>query len=168
MLRANFATDGVKVSRAVAYDLAEILGRADVARLQPWAGVAEQLGDLREAGYRLAAVSNTTTRSVLLHAFFESHGLASCVDAWVFSVDLGVRKPHPAIYRQALDAVGAAGEEALFVGDRVREDVVGPRAAGIAHAVLTHEHRQEDPGGSNPCAIIGRLEDLREVLPRLQ
>ncbi|HEX6032094.1 MAG TPA: HAD family hydrolase [Tepidiformaceae bacterium] len=168
MLAAHFAADGVDVPPAVAEDLATVLGRADVTRLQPWPGVIEHLHALRDDGYRLAAVSNTTTRSALLHAFFEEHGLSPCFDRWVFSIDRGVRKPHPAIYQCALEGIGVAGHEAVFVGDRVREDVLGPRRAGIAHAVLTHEHRQEDPGDSNPCAVIGRLEELQAILPRLR
>jgi putative hydrolase of the HAD superfamily len=168
MLAAQFAADGVEVPRAVAEDLAAVLGRADVARLQPWPGVIEHLQALREDGYRLAAVSNTTTQSALLDAFFEENGLTPCFESRVFSIDLGVRKPHPAIYQCALEAIGVEGYEAVFVGDRVREDVVGPRRAGIAHSVLTHEHRQEDPGESAPCAVIRRLEDLHGVLPRLR
>jgi HAD superfamily hydrolase (TIGR01509 family) len=152
----------------VAAQLADILGGADIARLQPLPGVAEQLHALRQDGYRLAAVSNTTTRSQLLHAFFEEHGLTPCFDVWVFSSDLGVRKPHPGIYQHALDALGATGPETLFVGDRVREDIIGPRAAGIAHAILTHEYREEDPGASAPCAVITALSELRGILQALR
>ncbi len=167
MLTGSLAADGVRVPGTVADDLAEILGRADIARLQPWPGVPDQLASLRRDGYRLAAVSNTTTRSGLLWSFFEIHGLDRGFGAAVFSIDLGLRKPHPRIYTHALDALGVSGDEAVFVGDRVREDIVGPRKAGVAHSILTHEHRQEDPGDSNPCAIITRLEDLQEILPRL-
>ncbi len=168
MARSLLASAGIEVPASVADDLAGVLHEADIARIEPWPGAVEQLLALREQGYRLAAVSNTTTRSQLLQAFFERLNLAPCFDAWVFSIDLGVRKPHPRIYQHALDAIRASGDEALFVGDRVREDVIGPRSAGIAHAVLTHEHRQEDPGDSTPCAVITRLADLGQVISSLR
>lgn len=168
MARSLLSSAGVEIPAAVADDLAGVLHEADIARIEPWPGVVEQLLALRDEGYRLAAVSNTTTRSQLLRDFFEQHNLVPCFDAWVFSIDLGVRKPHPRIYQHALDAIGAGGDEALFVGDRVREDILGPRAVGIAHAILTHEHRQEDPRDSAPCAIIVRLEELRTIIPALR
>ncbi len=167
MLAAGLEAGGVTVASGVAADLADVLSRADIARIQPWPGVREELERFRADGYRLAAVSNTTSRSRLLQDFFDARGLTPCFDAWVFSVDLGVRKPHPAIYEHALATLDIPANEALFVGDRVREDIVGPRSAGIAHAILTHEHRQEDPGGSNPCAVITRFEDLHAILPTL-
>jgi FMN phosphatase YigB (HAD superfamily) len=47
----------------------------------------------------------------------------------------------------------------LFVGDRVREDVLGPQLAGM-RAALTHEHRQEAPGEVRPDAVLKVLGDV--------
>ncbi|MEO9255312.1 MAG: HAD hydrolase-like protein, partial [Tepidiformaceae bacterium] len=55
--------------------------------------------------------------------------------------------------------------EAVFVGDRVREDVLGPQAVGIT-AVLTHEFRQEDPSAATPLGVIQSLSDLESLLPK--
>lgn len=167
MLLAHLRAEGIDLPDSASEELGDVFGRADVARLEPREGVVEALREFQAAGYRLAAVSNTTTRPALLTALFEEHGLFPCLEHWVFSVALGVRKPHPLLYEEALRALNVRGEEAVFVGDRVREDVLGPRRAGIAHAVLTHEYRQEDPGEANPCAVITRLEELHDVLPRL-
>jgi putative hydrolase of the HAD superfamily len=161
------AAEGLPVSAQHAQALGDIDGRADIGRLESRTGVADTLRELAESGYRLAAVSNTGSRAALLDSFFEECGLARCFEEWVYSSSLGVRKPHPRIYQHALDALGISGSEAVFVGDRVREDILGPRSAGIAHAILTHEHRQEDPGDSDPCAVIARLEELPAVLPGL-
>jgi FMN phosphatase YigB (HAD superfamily) len=51
------------------------------------------------------------------------------------------------------------------VGDRVREDVLGPMSVGVS-AVLTHEYRQEDPGEAQPLAIINTLSELASVVQR--
>jgi HAD superfamily hydrolase (TIGR01509 family) len=162
------AAEGLPVSPAQAQALGDVFGRADIGRLEPRDGVVETLRELTASGHRLAAVSNTTTRPALLNALFEEQGLATCFESWTYSAALGVRKPHPRLYTSALGALGVSGAESVFVGDRVREDILGPRRAGIAHAVLTHEYRQEDPGDSDPCAVITRLEDLREVLTGLR
>ncbi len=48
---------------------------------------------------------------------------------------VGYTKPHPQIFRIALDELGVAADRALYVGDSVPHDVQGAAAAGV-HAVL--------------------------------
>ena len=114
-------------------------------------------------GYRLGVVSNTSTAPALLDAYLRGLGLLPLFDVVLYSVSKGIRKPHPELYRMALTELGSTPQETTFVGDRVREDVLGPRAAGM-RAILTHEFRKEDPAGSAPLAIISRLEELEDVL----
>ena len=49
-------------------------------------------------------------------------GLLGLLDAVVLSYEVGAVKPRPAIFRAALDAVGAAPGEALMVGDHAEAD----------------------------------------------
>lgn len=44
---------------------------------------------------------------------------------------VGIRKPDPAIFAPALEAVGVAPERAVYVGDTVKNDVAGALAAGL-------------------------------------
>ena len=60
-------------------------------------------------------------------------GLDGLFDTQVFSYEVGHLKPHPAMYRAALEATGVAADEALFVDD-VEANVQGARAVGL-HAV---------------------------------
>ncbi|HMO53962.1 MAG TPA: hypothetical protein PJ994_05615 [Tepidiformaceae bacterium] len=53
--------------------------------------------------------------------------------------------------------------DALFVGDRVREDVLGPQALGIG-GVLTHEFRQEEVGEATPFGVIRSIPELWDLL----
>ena len=156
----------VPLSPLAAEALAEVFWRADVARFEAAADCASRVAAFRDAGYRLAVVSNTSTRAAVLDAYLESVGLRSLFGAVVYSSDFGLRKPHAGIYREALRRLEALPEHALFVGDRVREDVIGPQAAGI-RAVLTHEFRQEDPALSRPVGVLKRLDDLHAVLDAL-
>jgi len=92
-------------------------------------------------------------------------GLADFFDAVSFSSEVGVRKPHPAIYADALRKLGADPSRTLFVGDRVREDVQGPQAQGM-RAVLTREWRQEDDPGVADF-VIQRLGELPAIVERM-
>jgi putative hydrolase of the HAD superfamily len=105
---------------------------------------------------------------------FERLGFATYMDAIVTSSEFGLRKPHRGIFERLLGQLGVAPEEALFVGDKVREDILGPKELGM-RAVLTHQFRQEDVDGAvaQPDHVIGSLSELvpyvegllREELP---
>ncbi len=125
------------------------------------------LETLRARGLRLGLVSNAYTPGPLMRRTLGALGLAGHLDAVVFSSEIGVRKPHPRIYETVLAALGARPDEAVFVGDRLREDVEGPRALGM-RAVLTHQYRQEPPGAVAPDAVITALADLPALIDRLQ
>ncbi|HUZ84937.1 MAG TPA: HAD family hydrolase, partial [Gaiellales bacterium] len=95
----------------------EVLGSAEVRFPHPQA--AGVLRELRRMGLRLAIVSNTPDPPPLVLELIEGDGLGELVDAILLSSALGLRKPAPAVYAAALEAVGAEPGETLFVGDRV-------------------------------------------------
>jgi putative hydrolase of the HAD superfamily len=127
--------------------------------------VVATLEELRNQGLRLGIVSNAAYRPHLMKQQLAALGLADFFDAVTFSSEVGVRKPHPAIYADALRKLGADPSRTLFVGDRVREDVQGPQAQGM-RAVLTREWRQEDDPGVADF-VIQRLGELPPIVNRL-
>ena len=111
------------------------------------------LRDLRASGLRLGIVSNVTLRPDLMRQDLDRLGIGPLVDASVFSSEVGVRKPDPRIFREALGRVQADPGEAVFVGDRLLDDVSGARGVGM-RTVLTHQFRQEiDPAVSADARI---------------
>jgi putative hydrolase of the HAD superfamily len=154
---------GLDVPRELVQQIHELEYRAIVSvRTVPPENL-ETLAALRDRGLKLGLVSNAHFLPSLMLEDFERLGLTQYMDAIVTSSQLGVRKPHPAIFERLLDELGVSAEEALFVGDKVREDVEGPKALGM-RAVLTHQFRQEAVDGSQtaPDHVIG---SLRELLP---
>ena len=86
---------------------------------------------LRDRGLKLGLVSNAIDPPDLLHRDLERFGVAERLDVAVFSSEVGRRKPDPAIFRRALDALGVAPENALMVGDKVAIDIAGAKALGM-------------------------------------
>ena len=160
---------GLEVPRELAQQIHELEYRAVVSeRTVPPENLAA-LDQLRERGLKLGLVSNAHFLPTLMLEDFERLGLAERMDAIVTSSQLGMRKPHPAIFERMLAALDVAPEEAMFVGDKLREDVVGPKELGM-RAVLTHQFRQEDPAHSavQPDQVIGSLAELVPYVDRLQ
>ncbi len=122
-----------------------------------WSGVADRsaaaLGRLRSAGLRLGVVSNSDGR---VEEALEAAGLRQYFDVVVDSALVGVEKPDPRIFHAALAALGVAPEEALYVGDLYKVDVVGARAAGM-EAILLGTLPAD---GELPCRTTSSLEEL--------
>lgn len=97
------------------------------------ARTAVALERLRERGVVLGVVSNSDGRvKDALHAA----GLAEYFDVVVDSSIAGVEKPDPRIFLGALEHLGVAAGDALYVGDVYEVDVVGAESAGLAAALV--------------------------------
>ena len=105
------------------------------------------LDDLRAHGVKLGLVSNGIRD---LHAFVAHHALD--VDAIVDSRTHGYVKPHPTIFRAALERLEVDAGAAAMVGDSLEEDVEGARALGMRAILVDRENRYPD--------IAERLTDL--------
>lgn len=97
-------------------------------RVLTWAG------DLRRAGLRTGILSNLP--APLGDALRAAPGFLDHFDHITFSYELGVIKPEPEIYHHALEGLGVAPTEALFLDDRP-ENVAGARAVDLHAEVFT-------------------------------
>ena len=90
---------------------------------------------LRASGKKLGIVSNAdgTVEARLRAAGIcqVGPGAGVAMDVIIDSGVVGVRKPEPAIFGLALEALGITADEAIHVGDSLITDVGGARAAGI-------------------------------------
>ena len=118
---------------------------------------AESLARLRQAGLKLGVVSNSDGR---VDQALAAAGVRHYFDVVVDSTLLGVEKPDPRIFHAALEALGVAPEEALYVGDLYEIDVVGARAAGL-DAVLLASH---EPVTELDCRVTSSIPDLVDDL----
>ena len=122
-------------------------------RFRAYPEVPAVLARLRAGGARLAVVSNW---DVSLHDVLERTHLRALVDAVVISAELGAAKPDPAIFRAALERLGAAAGDAIHVGDSVEHDVAGARAAGL-EAILVVRNGAAAPDGVRVVASLDGL-----------
>ena len=125
------------------------------------------LDSLRERGLRTALVSNTALPLSLLAPVFERQGLTERLDAIVLSSEVGKRKPHPLIFEHALEELGVAPDRALFVGDRLLQDVRGAAEAGMATVQALWSRADDHPDGREPDYRAFTQMDVLNVVRRL-
>lgn len=138
---------------------AELFAR--FARAEAWEvypEVPEVLAELHGRGFRLGVVANWDRR---LPGLLAQLGLARHLDAVVYSAAAGVEKPHPRIFRAACRELEVDPQEALHVGDRVREDVEGALAVGMEALLLV---RRRPGGGGPPAGDLSDLTPLPEIV----
>jgi HAD superfamily hydrolase (TIGR01509 family) len=130
----------------------------------PEPGMPEALAGLRALGLRLGCVSNAFMGAATLHRIMVERRLGEHLEMTISSCEFGYRKPHPSIYEAAVERMGVAAGEVIFVGDRVEQDVVGPAKLGM-RTVLSLQYREEDPslGAIPPDAVIRHLGELPDV-----
>src|SRR5215207_3600272 len=122
---------------------------------------------LRSRGLKLGLVSNAFDPGWLLHRDLERMGIAERIDVAVFSSEVGKRKPHPAIFVAALDALGVEPERALFVGDRRFEDIRGAKEVGMTTLLAYWFRADEDDRGLEPDHESFTQMDVLNVVRRL-
>jgi putative hydrolase of the HAD superfamily len=105
---------------------------------------------LRDRDLRVGLVSNALDPPALLHRDLEQMGVANRLDVAVFSSEVGFRKPHPAIFERALEAIGIPAEATLFVGDTLAADIAGAAALGMHTCQALWFRADEDDDAPEP------------------
>ncbi len=132
------------------------------------AGAREVLARLRDVGLRLAVVCNTgRTPGRMLRLVLDRLGLARFLSVLTFSDEVGLRKPHPEIFRRTLSALEVVPGEAVHVGDDARTDVAGARGIGMRAIHLRHAgSASQDSDGAESISFLQELPERLVLAPR--
>jgi len=112
--------------------------------------------------YKLGLVSNFAIPECGWK-LLEKFGLKMLFDAVVISGEVNRRKPSAEIYERALKALGVEASRAVFVGDMLDLDVMGPKSVGMKTVLIKRRNVEED-GDVKPDRVITRLSELLPVL----
>jgi len=151
----------VHVPDAAVSEVIDTLMASVRADARPRPGIFEAVQGLADADIRLAVVSNA-----VYHPFLEwcltDWGLDSAFVAIVSSARCGYYKSHQGIYRCALDAVNAAPEQTVHIGDSYRFDIEAPHRLGMKTVWLNLK-------GESPAECVADLvvTDLDGLAPRV-
>ncbi|MCJ7543459.1 MAG: HAD family hydrolase [Phycisphaerae bacterium] len=118
-------------------------------------GTLEQLS----RGRTLGLISNTFIPASALDRHLRQANLLDLLPIRVYSCDVHYRKPHPAIFRIALERAHLPAEEAMFVGDSPVADVAGASRVGMV-SVLKNPAGRYANGRIRADHTISRLSEL--------
>ncbi|NDJ79276.1 MAG: HAD family hydrolase [Chloroflexi bacterium] len=145
----------------------------DIYDWQPPAGecaypdVVEVLPQLRAHGIELGIITNASHpmawRDRELEAFELLHLFSHCR---VSAADVGVIKPHAAIFEHALALMNIRPEEAVFVGDNLDADVRGAQGVGMFAVWRNNPSTAYPDDGVTPDGTIKTLHDLLPLLDK--
>ena len=127
--------------------------------LSPRPGTVETLSTLRNLHYRVGLISNCSEE---VSAMWDSTPFAPLVDTAVLSYEVRLAKPDPRIYEMAVEGLGVAAEECLYVGDGTSNELSGASNAGMTAVLMRAPYDQVD--GARESWEGKRISDIREVL----
>lgn len=99
--------------------------------LEPEPGLESFLSLCRDRGVRMAVISNTSFRGVMLDRELRQQGLDHFFEFVMASADYGIRKPDPLLYEVALKRMGLDPERAAYAGNLTTVDCAGASAAAM-------------------------------------
>jgi putative hydrolase of the HAD superfamily len=119
------------------------------------------LTQLRAQGVELGIISNFDSR---LFPVMRGLGIEPLFDTVTISSMAQAAKPAPKIFQLALDKHAVDPQEAIHVGDSLRDDVEGAEKAGLHAVLLDREGRQQRTG----VRSIRNLDELLPLIDRLE
>ena len=129
-------------------------------------GAEEILRHFKNQGLKIGIISNTIFPERFHLVELKRFGLYPYLDFHIFSSTIGFRKPHPRIFQEALDNLMIDSSQAIFVGDRLVEDVGGAQKVGMKGILKYHQGR-DYTAPIIPDAQIEDLNELEEVISRI-
>jgi 2-haloacid dehalogenase len=119
------------------------------------------LRELKSRGFVTAILSNGTPP--MLAAAVRSAGLDDLLDAVLSVEDVGVYKPHPSVYRLAVDRLGVAAPAIAFQSSNAW-DAYAASAFGMRAVWCNRYGQREERLPGRPDAVIRSLAELPALL----
>ena len=126
-----------------------------------YAGVADLLDDLRDAGWQMGVATGKSDRGLALA--LAHHGLSGHFIT-LQTADRHPSKPHPAMLFAALAEAGAAAADAVIIGDTVFDIAMGANAGVRAIGVDWGYHDADELIDAGAVGVALDTAELRRLI----
>jgi putative hydrolase of the HAD superfamily len=128
------------------------------------------LESVRAMGLRIGMISNTgMTPGTTFRTYLANTGMLGYFDALTFSDEVRLSKPGKEIFLLTLRAMKTEPDQAVHVGDSVRNDVAGAKLCGLKTVWITGFSERGDPTdpATEPDEIVGGLGEVVPAIARI-
>jgi putative hydrolase of the HAD superfamily len=120
---------------------------------------------LHDHGIGVGIVTNAYQPMVLREIELRTHRLLDFFPTCRLSAaDVGYLKPHPYIFKAALECAGVEPHETVFIGDDLHADILGAQRAGIKAVLRITSRVQDGSGLIHPDAAVSTFDELPAIL----
>jgi putative hydrolase of the HAD superfamily len=119
---------------------------------------------LQRMDIRVGVLSNTIWSRAYHREVFARDGVLDLLDADLYSSELDHVKPHPEAFRAICRELDVTPRRAVYVGDRVFEDVHGPQQVGMRAIWIPHSDIPASQRVEVTAVPDGHAHQLLDVL----
>jgi FMN phosphatase YigB (HAD superfamily) len=161
------AAMGLPADPTTARDVRRAMCVPAFGHIEPVPGTREFLAAARHAGLAVVLVSNTRLRDrAAYRQDFVGHDLDGYITDYVTSVEVGRRKPAPAMFEAAMAAAGVPAPACVMVGDHLRDDIAPALGLGM-RALLVNVHGYPESEVPATADVIPSLASAAAALHTL-
>lgn len=125
--------------------------------------IHQTLGDIRQKGYKIGVISNSSLYDEVMINCFKKVELAKYIDIFTFSYYFKICKPMRQLFEVALDRMGVSPENAIMVGDNLQSDIEPAQKLGLTGIWLNKNFTLNDTD-IKPDNEILKLKELIDLL----
>jgi len=151
---------GIQSEREV---LAQIYIKGDLlfSRIADFALYEDVLPVLKSLKLNKLTIGLLTNFAKDMTALCRKLGMESYIDFIVTPFETGADKPSPVIFRAALNKANVRAEEAIYVGDQYKSDILGARGVNMQAVLIDRYNLASEV---NDCPRITSLNELSQYL----
>ena len=168
LLQTFFAHCGLDVAKIDMDAVLHAYNWMPLPGVVPFDDTLTVLDQLKNDGYKIGLITNAMQPMWMRDIELQAFGILDYLDARLTSGDVGFMKPHPFIYWRALELLEVEPHNAIFVGDRPANDIVGANKAGLTSVLMAPPHLDRELEGVRPNFTIAKLEELLPILAQLE
>lgn len=159
VLRRTLQTLNLDIERLDMPYLQQLFAWGPMPGVRVFPDTQEVLTILRAHSIQIGLMTNSSSPMWMRDRELEALGLLEYLDVRMTAGDVGHLKPHRRAFEAVLDRMKISAKEAVFVGDRQHDDIVGAQQVGLK-AVWVKRGTESPAEDIHPDATIERLREL--------
>ena len=107
--------------------------------------------------YRLHIITNGFRK--VQHLKLKNSGINQFFQTVTTSEEVGFKKPHPSVFRAALQKASAAAESSVMIGDNLEADILGAQGVGM-HSLYFNCRKEKISKSLNAIKSLSEIRDF--------